>query len=640
MRRWLFVLGVLFGLGQLIDVPHFPGVVFADDADLFTVTVAPDILVVLDCSGSMTLDVNGSYTWGDGSVDYPGRDTNGDGFANDSRMYIVKAALRRIIQKRDNVRWGFETFPHQDKTTHYSSFYRESPYGAGDELEIPWLGGYGDGDIQAVIPSSGNGHLQAMDDLIDNVQKQTELRADGGTPIGGALYAARNFLAAEIQRDFTGNMPCRRYFCILVGDGEENAYPAHNSHNPYTETMLLRNVVVDSIPFDIETYAIGVAVAGGVGEECLDSIAKLGGTYHYYPATSLAALDTIFDIVASDIERKAFAFAAPEVPAIRSKYYNSIYFASFMPSWDSFWKGFMRAYRLNPDGTFPQDTLGNPVNPCLWEAGLALSMKTPASRNIYTEKSGSRVAFTSFSIDSMDLGVPGDSVAPLIDWVRGNNPYSWKLGDIFHSWPVCVGPPSPHFFDEGYDQFKIDKAHRNKIILAGANDGMLHAFDAGTYCAAGDTFTDGTGNELWGFIPNYLLPRLKDLKIEHGYYVDGTPVVFDAWFSSGPSDATKDPDEWKTVLICGERRAGDHYFALDVTNTTSPSFLWNFSDADLAETWSTPGVGRVKIGGKERWIACVGGGFSKAAGTQGRAIYFLDVTDGSIIWKFTDANRT
>jgi Tfp pilus tip-associated adhesin PilY1 len=623
-----------------MNCPHFPGIAFADDADLFKVSVEPDVLVILDCSGSMTLDVNGNYTWGDGSADYPGRDTNGDGFANDSRMYIVKGALTRIIGQRENLRWGFETFPHQTQTNHYSSFYRESPYGAGDELQIPWQGGYGDGDIQVVIAQGEPAHLQQMYNLFDNVHQIQELRADGATAIGGAMYTARNFLTAEIQTDFNGKMICRRYFCILVGDGEENAYPANNPHNPYTETSLLREIVIDSLTFDVETYTIGVAVAGGAGEQCLDSIAKLGGTYHYYPATSLAALDTIFNIVASDIERKSFAFAAPEVPAIRSKYYNSIYFASFMPSYDSFWKGYLRAYRLNMDGTFPQDTLGNPANPCLWEAGLALSMQTPASRNIYTEKSGSRVAFTSFSIDSVDLGVPGDSVAPLIDWVRGTNPYGWKLGDIFHSWPVCVGPPSPHFFDEGYDQFKIDKAHRAKMIFAGANDGMLHAFDAGTYDATGDSFTDGTGNESWAFIPSYLLPRLKNLRTEHGYYVDGTPIVFDAWFSSGPSDDTKDPDEWKTVLLCGERRAGDHYFALDVTNTTSPSFLWNFSDADLAETWSTPGVGRVRIGGKERWIAAVGGGLCKAPGTRGRAIYFLDATDGSIIWKFTDANMT
>ncbi len=51
------------------------------------------------------------------------------------------------------------------------------------------------------------------------------------------------------------------------------------------------------------------------------------------------------------------------------------------------------------------------------------------------------------------------------------------------------------------------------VIFAGANDGMLHAFE------------DATGEELWGFIPSELLSRLKDLPRGSGlkYYVDGSP---------------------------------------------------------------------------------------------------------------------
>jgi type IV pilus assembly protein PilY1 len=44
------------------------------------------------------------------------------------------------------------------------------------------------------------------------------------------------------------------------------------------------------------------------------------------------------------------------------------------------------------------------------------------------------------------------------------------------------------------------------VILAGANDGMLHAFDA------------GTGAERWAFIPPSLLTSLKTMKTRWDTY--------------------------------------------------------------------------------------------------------------------------
>ena len=650
MKKLLGVLAVFLGLGQFINCPYFAnlkvcptiGVARADDADMFVITVQPDVMLILDVSGSMTWDMSGNYTWGDGSEDYPGRDTDGDGFSNDSRLYIAKAAINQIITKREMFRWGFETFPWQHQEWVYGDWYRAPPYGAGDELQIPWHydGGYGDGNIRVNIAEGAPAHLQQIYNLIDNVHQIQELRAHGGTPIGGALYLARTELTQEIQSDLNSGKWCRKYFCVLVGDGGETGYPSHNPHSPYVEATALRDVVVDTFHFDIQTYVIGIAISGGTEAQCLDSIAKLGGTYHYYSATSPAALDSVMDKIASDIEQKAFSFAAPEVPAIRTKYYNSIYLASFMPSFTPFWQGFLKAYRLNQDGTFPQDSLGEPLHPYLWEAGEELKGKLSSARKIYTTKSGSRVAFTPFNIDSVDLDVPGDSVVDLINYVRGDNGQDWKLGDIFHSWPICVGPPSPWYFDEGYNQFKETHKHRSKVLITGTNDGMLHGFDAGTYVADGDSFTDGTGEEVWAFIPPNFLPKLKNLRDQHGYYVDENPVAYDAWFHSSPGDTTQDPSEWKTIVMCGERRGGSHYFALDITDTQDPQWLWEWTDSTLGQTWSTPVMGKINIGGYKRWFAFVGGGFNKESGNTGRAFYIVDVTNGDVLWKFTHTKMT
>lgn len=646
MKKVLGVLTIFIGLWQFCL--YSPEIANADDADMFTTTIQPDVMIILDVSGSMTFDMNGDYTWGDGSADYPGIDTDSTGFADNSRLYIAKAAIRRVVTKRDLFRWGFETFPSQKGSWARSDWYRLAPYGyPGDCQDIPWddESGYGNGDIRVNIAESASAHLQQIYNLIGDGNVTQELRAEGGTPIGGALYLARDELTKEIQTDMSpggGGLWCRRYFCILVGDGEETGYPSHNSHDPYVEATALRDVLVDTFHFDIQTYVIGIAVGDTTpGGKCLDSIAKLGGTYHYYPATSAAALDSIMDIIASDVEQKSFSFAAPEVPAIRTKYYNSIYFASFMPSFSPFWQGFLKAYRLNLDGTFPQDdSTGLPLYPAVWEAGEELKNKLSSARKIYTAKNGSRVNFTPFNIDSVALGVLADSVDPLINYVRGDNGYDWKLGDIFHSWPICVGPPSPWYFDEGYNQFKVTHANRSKVIITGSNDGMLHAFDAGTYIVSGDSFTNGTGEEVWAFIPPNFLPKLKNIKSQHSYYVDGTPIVYDVWFPSGAGDTTQEASEWKTVVMCGERRGGNHYFTLDITDTQDPKWLWDFTDSTLGQTWSTPSIGKIQIGKHKRWFAVVGGGFNKESGDTGRAIYIVDITNGDIKWKFTDPSMT
>ena len=58
---------------------------------------------------------------------------------------------------------------------------------------------------------------------------------------------------------------------------------------------------------------------------------------------------------------------------------------------------------------------------------------------------------------------------------------NWTIGDIFHSSAVVVGSPSSSFEDvgySGYGGFYQSKSARTKVILVGANDGMLHAFNA------------------------------------------------------------------------------------------------------------------------------------------------------------------
>ncbi len=169
--------------------------------------------------------------------------------------------------------------------------------------------------------------------------------------------------------------------------------------------------------------------------------------------------------------------------------------------------------------------------------------------------------FTKANVTRRPWGCPRDSERDkLVNHIRGIDAYDinnnhnyteqkpFKLGDIFHSNGVIVGEPSRYFEDKGYNGtggFYQTYKNRRKVIIAGANDGMLHAFDA------------ATGSEVWGFIPKAVLTDLRDMRYDHTFYVDASPKVADVWFYSSATDTTKSVSEWKTVLICGLRKGGN-----------------------------------------------------------------------------------
>jgi type IV pilus assembly protein PilY1 len=306
-----------------------------------------------------------------------------------------------------------------------------------------------------------------------------------------------------------------------------------------------------------------------------------------------------------------------------------------------------------------------------------------------------------------------DCTSDVIRFVHGEdilrkNPYNrqdpqpaiWKsrpniLGDIFHSTPVLVTPPvAPFICDLGianqcvsslyqstltpggtdaYGTYAANNAHRAQFILVAANDGMLHAFNAGNAQVDSDGgvsgFDLGTGDELWAFIPPDILPKLIRYAIgeRHELLVDGTPMVRDIWVDgSGKSSTTRDgvkqADEYHTVAVVGEREGGRSYFGLDVTDPNAPRFLWSApppgsSDAfNQGETWNDLGPAAPPIGpiaekdangpfkangtqARERYIVAVGGGYDPAY-IRGRSISMLDAWTGQQIYRFAAVDST
>ena len=326
-----------------------------------------------------------------------------------------------------------------------------------------------------------------------------------------------------------------------------------------------------------------------------------------------------------------------------------LYSASFeFPSW----RGHLRAWDVTSlDLAYSKNTELTDIRDAdarfKADAGELLANRSWSSRVVYTaydqqadDVMNDRLDFRTSEADALDdflgLGEGSPEVVPLIEWVLGNG-RPWKLGDINHSSPQALGPPKGNesLMGAGYDAFVAANETRLKVILVGANDGMLHCFDAATL------------EELWAFIPNNLLWKLKKMRIvdpdcgeylSHEYFIDGTPAIRDVYYGGS----------WHTVLVCGQASGWGknnkcYYFALDVTNPLNPLPLWEFTDPlTTGETYSVPAIGKVESTG--RWYAFVGSGYDNdSVEVVGNFLYALDVETGlpvaSIdLWKNKEAS--
>src|SRR5690606_2166387 len=92
---------------------------------------------------------------------------------------------------------------------------------------------------------------------------------------------------------------------------------------------------------------------------------------------------------------------------------------------------------------------------------------------------------------------------------------SHLLGDIVNSEATYVKKALFNYADTGYTAFKAGTESRQAMVYVGANDGMLHAFNA------------STGEEVWAYIPTMVMPNLyrladKNYGNDHQSFVDGS----------------------------------------------------------------------------------------------------------------------
>lgn len=196
------------------------------------------------------------------------------------------------------------------------------------------------------------------------------------------------------------------------------------------------------------------------------------------------------------------------------------------------------------------------------------------------------------------------------DRTKEGNPFRVRtslLGDIVNSGVVYSGAPSKEYTGTGYAAFRKAYDGRKPAVFVGANDGMLHAFDA------------SNGDELFGYIPSWMGHKLSALSsvsfiTEHQNYVDATPVISEAQVAFAGTAA-----DWKTVLVSGTGGGGSGVFALDVSNPatfSASNAMWEFTradDADMGQVIGQPQILKFKTSGDSatasyRWFAVVGSG--------------------------------
>lgn len=219
------------------------------------------------------------------------------------------------------------------------------------------------------------------------------------------------------------------------------------------------------------------------------------------------------------------------------------------------------------------------------------------------------------------------------------------LGSVVNSsaviWPRASGYRDDISFPAGsperaapYSTYVSGLPEQNTVLF-GANDGMLHAVNAGSAA-------DGGGQERWAFVPATVFANLNKLTstaaLEYQSYVDASPAIRDAFING----------RWTKVLVGGLRLGGQGVYALDVTNSILSSegdvaakVLWEFSDkspggSNLGYTYGEPFITRTANGD---WVALIPGGYNSeesdgAVGSGNASLFVLRLADGTVLREF------
>ncbi len=435
------------------------------------------------------------------------------------------------------------------------------------------------------------------------------------------------------------------------------------------------------------TYTIGFAT----DQDLLRDTAEKGKG-EYYTASNAQELASAFQGAITSILSKATTFTSPAVAVNtfnRTQSREEVFYAMFKPGESVDWIGNIKKLKvtLDADGTAvlldangdeaidPQTGYIKDSAVTFWGSsaadgglvdkggvGALLAVRDPATRTLYTNtgNGGALQAFNTDNITAASMGVADDQAlyqlfgastfaafSRQVAWARGfdafnadanqrDQPRSWVLGDILHSQPLVIN----YGARSGYTE-----ANPDLRLLVGTNHGFVHLFGA------------ADGVEDWAFFPKELAPILAERRRDaissaNIYGMDLTAVLHTVDVNrDGTIDASDGDKAWAYL---GMRRGGKAYYALDVSNPDSPTFMWRIGPDVagfelLGQSWSEPVVTQIPgyrdAEGIPKPVLVFGGGYDTnkdgyGLATQdslGRGIYIVDAQTGALVWSVTPA---
>lgn len=494
---------------------------------------------------------------------------------------------------------------------------------------------------------------------------------------------------------------------ITYTAGDVDSKDAANWTDEYARFLLGRDVSSQAGSQNIVTYAIAVTGANSdkaTYPAIYRGIAKAGGG-DFYEANNVDNLTMALTNIFNQLQAVNSVFSSASLPVsvnARGTYLNQIFMGMFRPDGQAKprWRGNLKQYKFGYDPTtdslFLSDANNNPAisgatgflspsavsywtsSSTFWsnqqlgtpvsssdspdgevveKGGVAQRIRgtyetTQTARNVLTclsctNAAASLTPFNTTTITSLS--------ADLVNWVRGadniaggdledkgpGTPVTVRSsvhGDVLHSRPAVVNYGGT----------------TGVVVFYGSNDGTLRAIN-GNNDPAVDT---NAGKELWSFIPEEHFGKLNRLRsntpeirlsitpvatpttattpLTRDYFVDGPIGIYQKVLANGTVD--------KVILYVAMRRGGRVLYALDVTNPSTPSFLWKKTETDisvLGQTWSEPKVARIR--GNTNPVVIMGAGYDAAAEdvtpqgttTMGNAVLVLDAFTGTVLKTFS-----
>jgi len=349
----------------------------------------------------------------------------------------------------------------------------------------------------------------------------------------------------------------------------------------------------------------------------------------------------------------------------------------------------------SPRGHLKMTQLYNPdtganAQQLIWDAGPQLAAMSPNNRSVWFNSAGVTSQFVATNAATWQQVLPnairgntnngslvydlnGDGVVNdldaqvIVQWTRGwetaNVKRAWPLGAIFHSTPAIVGPVGHPWWVDGsgtpagekstFLTFAGANASRRAVAIAGAADGLIHAFDAGAFFYGDDPSTGvietrgyflklngnqgrdyGNGSEVWAFVPPTQMGNLKNNLPALAAYqpdlnprasVDGAVTAVDVYNGN---------NAFKSVVYAGEGTTWPYLTAVDVTSATAPAVFWpngDWTDVNFNGTIWGPSAGPTLTAGGRRWLLTVSSGLATLA--EDLYLYFIDAVQGTTVSK-------